>query len=309
MQPKEEIALNDQIEEWKNVHSEVFIDMLNEWKEHEVIKKVENPAQDFKCNNCGECCKFSPDVYASDVSDWLEDERYDILCAIFPMVDENENITYGLPTKRMLFEKVQEIMEEKSLDNKIKNAYKRILNAIKQNNTDFDNYSDTCIYYNAKIEQHCLIHDIAPFSCQAYPYDNPIFTKTIIPEVLSKKYGKTEGSEELTEELPLCPAECFSKGDSSLHTDCSHDDLSAVLLDKINYLSSSVLENKLNIDISAIFAQLYSSKIKNTKKRLEKTNSSGNEKQSIGKKISKPKNGSESGKVVKMSFGPKKSKK
>lgn len=286
MKQSRKIEIVDRIQEWLDVHSEIFNEMIEEWEKNDVVKKVDNPEQAFTCNNCGKCCNYSVDIFASDIQCWLDEERYDILCAIFPFLDDNDNFIYGLPQQRVFFDKIDEIMHSRDVTKQEKNAYNKVKNIVKMVNPGFSPTSEYCIYFNPDVEKHCMIHDTRPFACQIYPYELTNFTKIEIPDNLSEKYGKTESASELEKEDPMCPPECFTKGDISIPTNCSDEDLYAVLIDRINYLSSDIINKQFEVDIISLILEVYVADLKNprkSKKNLDK-NSKKDQKKGSSKK-------------------------
>ncbi len=308
--PSKNYGILDEIEKWLDTNSEIFNDIFDEWTNFNVIQKKKTPKQEFNCNNCGKCCycdDFWIYCYASDIKDWLEEKRYDIICSLFPMIDQTGNIGYGFPSQKAFIEKINEIFESKELDQTIKNAFKKIRDVIKKLNTNFNENSDYCIYYNPNVEKHCIIHDIAPFSCQAYPYEHSIFSDAIIPKELSKKYGKIGDENEI--ESPLCPEESFSLDNKLDSVQCSDDNILAVLIDKVNYLSSTIyekeFENDPEFDITALLLEFFYSKIKFPAKNKPKLNENFNGSNSQNREEEKKSDA----KIVKMSFRSDKSSK
>ncbi|MHA1339024.1 MAG: YkgJ family cysteine cluster protein [Promethearchaeota archaeon] len=335
-----EDELIEKIEEWLEMHSEVFNEIKEDWLQNSVVKPVENPQQKFKCNHCGNCCKFSPEIFPQDIICWLEEKRYEIICSIFPFYDENENITMGFPTQDDFSMRMEEIFKDPNISNEEKNAFKRISDAIRNLNPGFSQSSEYCIFYNPDQEKHCLIYETRPYSCQVYPYELPNFVKIEIPESLSNKYAKTEinlldskigsGKENKQPQSPdisnstpsnfeiLCSADCFSKKNPFLPTECSDDDILAVVIDRANYLETTLFPSDDILDILSSFIELFWSKIKvkhksQVKKNAQKRiNKKSNSKKST-KKFSKSKNKNQlkknykiekNKKSVKMTFGP-----
>lgn len=254
--------LIDEIDDWLDTHSEVFNEIKKDWEEHHMVQPVEHPQQDFACNHCGNCCCFSAEVFPSDIQCWLDEKRYDILCAVFPYTDENGDFIYGFPTQDEFHSRINEILEDKSIQDVEKKAFIKIRDVIKAINSGYDPSSKYCIFYNPKEDKHCMIYDTRPFSCQVYPYELSIFTKTVIPKEMTDTYGYTEDFKELSSELPMCPKECFSNYDYHQPTRCSEDDVYAVLLDKVNFLEFSVAKNQEKEDIISCIIEAYSPRIR-----------------------------------------------
>ncbi|MHA1820183.1 MAG: hypothetical protein ACTSVC_06905, partial [Promethearchaeota archaeon] len=183
----------EELQEWLDLNSEIFNDILEEWQKHEIIKPHQNATQEFKCNHCGSCCYLDDYwvyCYASDIISWMEsdEQRYDILCTLFPTIDEDGNVGYAIPSQRAFHEKIIEIFESKDIHPSVKNAFKRIREVVKIVNPSFNPNSDYCLYYNPNVKEHCMIYDVRPFFCQSYPYEFSNFTKIEIPKELQDKY-------------------------------------------------------------------------------------------------------------------------
>lgn len=265
MKKSRKIELLDHIQEWLDIHAETFNAMIEEWEKYNVISKVDNPVQAFECNHCGKCCQYSVDVFPSDMQCWLDEERYDILCSIFPFIDENDNLMYGLPQQRDFFDKIDAIMHSRRFSKQEKNAYNKVKNIVKAVNPGFSSTNDYCIYYNPNVEKHCMIYETRPFACQVYPYELSMFTEIEIPDEISDKYGKTEGAKQLQDEDPMCPNECFSNFEKNLPTECDDDDIYAVLIDRINYLSSTLVYKEIGIDIISLMLEVFAADLRKPK--------------------------------------------
>jgi Fe-S-cluster containining protein len=279
-----------------------------------MVQAVDNPVQDFNCNHCGKCCCFSAEIFPSDITCWMDENRLDILCALFPYNGENEEILYGIPVQNDFHERINEILEDKSIQEVEKKAFSKIREVVKLINPGYDSSSNYCIFYNPKVEKHCMIYETRPFSCQVYPYELSMFTKTVIPKELSEMYGYTEDFDQLTSELPMCSNDCFSKNDPKLPTKCSEDDLYAVLLDKVNFLEFSVTESEEKEDIISCIIEAYASRIKFPKHNAnpngiqeeQKFHSIQNQTKDMNKNIDNtpPEKNAENGQKIKMRFGP-----
>ncbi|MBD3350376.1 MAG: hypothetical protein GF364_02715 [Candidatus Lokiarchaeota archaeon] len=296
--------LLDKIEAWVDSHSEVFNNIREDWEEYNIIKPVTDARQSFKCNHCGECCSYSVEVFPLDIIQWLDEHRYDIVCSIFPFVDESEDFYYGFPLQEDFFNKINEILNS-SASKKEKNAYRKIKSSILTLNPGFDKTSNYCIFYNPKQKHHCVIHELRPYSCRAYPFELKNFTHVEIPDDINDKYGETEDKNE--DEEPMCPNECFSDNNAKLPTECSDEDIFSVLMDKLNYLSFNVVEPYITEDIISILIKLYANQIRFRKKSSRKKNKKS---QKQGKETNKgTKRKIKDSKIYKMSFGPKDSEK
>lgn len=287
----------DEIDYFLDSHSEIFNNIREEWEHYNVIKPIDGE-QDFKCNDCGNCCsceEFWIYTYALDFSRWLEEERYDILCSLFPMIDEEDHIGYGFPSQRVFLEKIQEIFEDKTMEQSVKNAFKRIKDTITRFNSSFDANSDYCIFYNPKLEKHCMIYETRPFSCRTYPFDNKNFSRIDIAKELEEKYGleNDTGNVDI-----MCPPECFSQKDPKKPTKCSDEDLYSVMVDKVNYLTSTILEDEFDYDVTTLLLEAFSSQVHIPHNK--------NKSDSIEDNMDKKKNDSN---IVKMTFVPDSSKK
>jgi Fe-S-cluster containining protein len=307
--------LMDEIDNWLDAHSEVFNEIKKDWEEYKMVQAVDSPVQEFTCNDCGKCCCFSAEVFPADITCWFDEMRFDILCALFPYNDENEEIIYGIPTQNDFHERINEILEDKSIQEVEKKAFTKIRDVVKAINPGYDSSSQYCIFYNPKEKKHCMIYDTRPFSCQVYPYELSMFTRTVIPQELSETYGYTEDFKELSTELPMCSNDCFSKKDPKLPTRCTEDDLYAVLLDKINFLEFSITESEEKEDIVSCLIESYASRIRFPKqnlipsetKEIQKIHSLNNDSKIPKKTDSNQKSqekDSENGQKIKMTFGP-----
>jgi Fe-S-cluster containining protein len=242
----------DEIYEWIDGNAEIFNNILDEWMENKVVTKVansqQNTQQEYSCNHCGKCC-FTADIYALDISNWINDERFDIICSILPMSDEDdedEKITFAFPNQKEFIDNIHDILDDNSAPPIVKTAFKRIEEIVKFVNPGFNPNSEYCIYYNPNKKEHCMIYDLRPASCRAYPFDLPLFTDVKIPDNLSDKYGLTEDPNEIE---VICPVECFSKKSHKLPTNCTEDDLNSVLVDKVNFLANSIIEEPADFDL------------------------------------------------------------
>ncbi|MHA1729065.1 MAG: YkgJ family cysteine cluster protein [Promethearchaeota archaeon] len=271
MKKKRINEIEDQIYNWIDANTEIFNEIREDFEEHDVIRTVNNPPN-FKCNDCGNCCrldKFWIYCYATDINRWLKEKCYGILCSILPMTDENDNVGYGFSSQKDFMMKINEILKYKNTSPFVKNAYNNIRRFIKNFNTEFNSNSEYCIFYNPKIKKHCLIQETKPFSCRAYPFDHLIFSELSIPDKLSQKYITTKSSDD---KFPMCPSECFNSITSKSKNKVSEKFIKNVLLDKVNYLSSTLIEDKINLDITDLLLKVFSSEIKLSRRKKNEKN-------------------------------------
>lgn len=251
---------------WIDAMMEVYEDIYHEWKENKIIQpKTKSPdATKFKCSNCGNCCRFDDHwvwVYPSDIKSWIESIRKEkiiplLLGILFPVQDNEEINGYGLPSQQIIYEKFNEIIKQEKPDNPVRQTMQMILKILQKINPSFDKTSEYCIFYNTqKTDGHCLVHQFRPIQCRVYPYDYPQFTKMVIPEQLSKKYGAFEDD---MNDLPECTKDAFS-GDPKKGVRINEEELEWVLKEKANYLMSEVTQEMQDpeLDISDLLMEIY----------------------------------------------------
>ncbi len=241
MNSEENEELVEYFNHWLDTNMSVYGDVLKEWDEMDYVKPFPDAQTTFKCNDCGKCCDFSEHdvwVYPSDIVKWLKDidtERIIplLISALLPVQDMDNITGLGLPSQKNLSEQYQVIINQKK-NKEIVNTLQGILKQLKQNNPNFSENSNFCVYYNPSPEKgtgHCSIYENRPVQCRSYPYDYPQFTKFVIPE--------NEEKEDLSD-IPMCPSDAYD-GDIKNGILTNEDQRSLVVMEKANYRTSSVI--------------------------------------------------------------------
>ncbi len=265
--------LRTYLNNWLDGMMEVYGDILQEWDENNIIKPRENCKAQFKCNNCGKCCDFSDHwvwVYPSDIVSWLKKLNKEeiiplFLGILFPVQDQEGNIGYGLPSQATIWDKFRDLIRINQKKPEIRDTFQFLLDFLQDFNPGFNKMSNYCIFYNPNREKHCLIHQYRPVQCKSYPYDFPQFCKIDIPEELSEKYGAFPDD---MEDLPACPLETFSS-DPTKGVKINEEQIAWVLMEKANYLASTVTQKYHKEDISDILLELFHEQIKDMERKTK----------------------------------------
>jgi Fe-S-cluster containining protein len=258
--------LEEVLQGWIDTMMEVYEDIYHEWQSNNIVQPKVIPPEgiNFHCTNCGNCCRFDDHwvwVYPSDIKNWMGLLRKEkiaplLLGILFPVQDNENCIGYGLPSQQIITEKFTEIIKGEKPNSPVRQTLQAILKQLQKVNPSFNKDSEYCIFYNSqKPDGHCLIHHNRPIQCRVYPYDFPQFTKMVIPESLSKKYGAFEDD---MDDLPECTKDAFS-GDPKLGVQTTASERDWVLHEKANYLMSEVTQEMQDpdLDISELLMELY----------------------------------------------------
>jgi len=250
--------MKDNLEQVLKKLVKVSISIRNEWTNREIIKPLENPEAQFKCTDCGNCCSFEDQfcwVYPSDLREWekqvTQDEFVHLLFGtIFELLDNQGMKGLGLPSQRAIGDIFSSFFEDPLVQEDYKQVCRSILAILKKINTNFNESSNYCIFYDPKASKHCLIYPYRPLQCRTYPFDASWFVRIQIPQDLEKKYPLIED----VDAVPFCPPNAYVN-DPRKGVIITEKERDLVLQEKVDHFTSIQTQDemqKLNIQMQLL---------------------------------------------------------